>query len=536
MSLAALSVQLTELAQARPYDGPSRLRTLGACFHLFEHLTHPQNKTHLLAALLDSQSFWDGEQDVFNVAYDVCAAGSLLSVDGAYALAPIARHLCRTVSVPAWRKAVLLASILSAELREADAPPKIYQFWSGRCARPCVDALNAAMLVGHPAQHAACWVAYSYVADKLTDYQRSLLTSKTKLRLLESLFVSNLAFGDAASRGRKELGLLTRLLSSAITQDSFTDHFEASRCLLQFSVSIQKMPPLAQKQAFLSIILLQQALIHSFLLQKPALLPSVKHAPEADYAILCLQICEHLQGIHPDNAAFEPWRFTFGGSFDLLAQKPAALQSYLDGMPNDARWRLLVLESAVADLPDSSPTIPKAFNEAMQGLSHDTDKGLLELRHSVCLSLLLAFPHKLQTRIPVYLERVSADWQRMTERQVRLIFLSLYQLSLKQQAESLQPDAQLQEDVFGILRFIKEKEKLATTDQQKVLLLAYLDLLPFIPVHAFSKHLRQAAGRVEVADQMCKKRFAEVCTTEMDSERAMAVVRWRLGPQQQSML
>ncbi|CCG84024.1 protein of unknown function [Taphrina deformans PYCC 5710] len=302
-----------------------------------------------------------------------------------------------------------------------------------------------------------------------------------------------------------------------------------------------------KKSLFLSIITIQQAVMAS------ALRHSLMPGHSESMATKSLSILRNMQGINLDNAVFESWRFCFNLSLDMLANEPRALTRYLDNLLQssplsrnplstkfhktlfsknvddvDVTWLLIVVEST-STIIQSPDTCQRIFNHCFEGLIHmqgSQNKELMELYQSVVLSFFTSKYELFSSRGSDFIAHVLRDSTSITDRQFQVIFTSLYRLSL-----ASEPSKAI-EDPLHILSDIKDEfRKSQDVAVQEKLLSTIVQMLPIMRPSFLLRNLKYADASIQQLDtsNRLREKFNDVCTTEMDSERAVITVKYMLS-------
>lgn len=554
MSIVQLKATLKQLAEVKSFTELTRKTILRDVFSHLERLNNPKNCGIVVRALLES-SIWDATS-AYDTAYAVIGANTYISTEKAALHAQPILQVCRRSGVVAWQKAVLLAALLVAECRPKEPQSTSvvsgskygsqYITYTNNADKESVDKSNIS---------AALLVSLSYTQPKLSNYQQSRLSDDMKHNLTFGLYSSGLVYAVDSTpmesrRGFRELGLLTKTVVDLLDQSSARERMQPFLPLLNISKAVRHDRLLwtdrALKMTFLSILAVQQSLLQA-VLQNGI---DTKSSQYRTTAITSLQILRNLQGIHPDNSIYEMWRFCLHSSLDILSSCHGIAQ-YLDPLlmrsplalnplssttnkelfskkrdTEDLQWLLIVVE-ITANSIDSPDTLSRVFDHCMAQL-RDQDSALndtIELLHSVVLSIFTTHTDQFRARIFDYVRHVLEHDARISERQFKLIFVTLYRLSLREGFDYAE------EDPNRIVECLtREIENSEDGQRKKKLIATYLDLLPIIPVPFLRSHLIRAdiLLRSQV-DRQLDGRFIEVCSSEMGPERSLICVKYLLA-------
>ncbi|KAI1769028.1 hypothetical protein GGR53DRAFT_475446 [Hypoxylon sp. FL1150] len=289
---------------------------------------------------------------------------------------------------------------------------------------------------------------------------------------------------------------------------------------------------------------------------------------------------------------FQFYTFTFLTSLDIITRYPGACESFLRetqppppqtgnvvpspviqattlfylnvaehlplALPTPVCEELIIAPATAYLSPTSWLTSPANANPP-SSLTLD----LFESAHSAVLSVLSCPEHgaAAATHIPFYVDALLASFPaRISPRQFRVAFRTVVQIaSPPHPLSAVAPE--LSEILLETLRFraveggastaplpppVGEQPTITSTPQQQgkergdttqllseqtTLVLALLDALPHVPLHALEEWLTRAAETVNaVADsamrEVVRRRFWDVLAAEMDVERAALCVAW----------
>ena len=548
MSLPLLQSTLRQLS-APTLTRASQAQVLRHVFSLLEQLVNSKNINILTDALFHS-NLWTATS-AYDTAYAVLQSSRYLSSEKAAYWRSVLIRCCKAVETSDWHRAVFLAALLSADLREQQGPPTWYSSRGGYASH-YITAINQAMSLGGCKEDikASLLVSLSYVCTKLTSYQLRKFSDATKIGLIEGLYRSELVFSNDMSieskQGFKEFGLLTRTVTNLIEEAPVMNPIPSLETLLQTSWQARNNQLLwserINKTTFFSLMSIQQPLLACVLhFGSPASM-----GLQETSSTLSLKILRNLQGIYPDHSVFDNWNFCLNASIDMLAYSKV-ITTYLDSLlkestlaqnpllsPNkqlfskvrdseDLKWLLTIIEASSSTIK-SPATLDRVIIHCLYQLKavNDPSPEDSELLHSVILSLISAHTSQFRNRIPAYVEHVLAFNKDITDRQLSLIFSTLYKLSLIKTSE------QDPLDIIGALKRSIENDE--DDEQRRRLLSVYLDILSAIPAQYLRVNLIQADIYIRTCDQPSsfETKFVEVCTTTMDTEKAMICVEYLL--------
>lgn len=555
MSLNLLRITLGQLS-SQSFSPPERARTLQNVFTLFERLVNEKNVVILVRALFLS-SIWSGTE-AFVVAYAFTDATRYLSDDRATELRiAILKCVRDAKETPVWRKAIFLSVFIAAEMRDHKGVPAWYSS-KGKFVSAYIAAVNAAMtdVTCDINIKAALLISMSSVFRTLSAYQHTKIEDDTLVGLIDGLYMSRLAFGNQngskvsmGERGSRELGLMTKTILDIIDYTSLTSSISAISTLEGFSRARRQSfidgPEAISRPVFLSLVTIAQSLLINSARQ------SLDSRSRNELAIQALQLLRNLQGFHEDNSVFESWRFCFNISLDMLADGEHGLSDYfttlLESSPmsqfplssalcvglyskrkdeDDVQWLLLVIEAAALAVQSRS-TLTRLFDFCYDQLTRsDSRAENTELLHSVILSLLVSHKDIFRARMRGFAKYVLDHDEDISDRQFKLIFKTLYPLSIPTEVQGSTEDPQ---DILGLL---KRGIALAVEGQKRTKLVSCLiGLLPDIPAPFLLHNLGQVEPLLfsEPNDLELDSHFIETCTTEMDSERAIICVRYLMS-------
>lgn len=561
MSLHLLRSTLNRLQSTTPVAPQVRSVVLRDAFILIEQLINPNNVSLLVRTLLES-SIWL-ESDKLSISYDVVGAARYLSSEKATNLCSRIRLAAKKASCQDWRKVVFLAAIIVSEIHDLDGGVPPWYSARGRYVQSFLSATNnaSADVACDISTKAAILNTVSYVYPTLSPYQRTKFSTTTRLNCVEALFQSKMVLDyDSATveaqRGFKDLGLLSRIVAAMIEDSNEEDHGHAFDVLLHGSRVITNpgfaTSDIVRKSLFLSIITILQSLLSLTVRKKRRTKLDVASARSS------LSILRNLQGVHFDNTVFDSWRFCFNISLDMLASADDSLALYLDAIlvPSplarnplsstinkqlfsknkdeaDVQWILMILEKSADRL--QSPETPNrifeyCFSRLRAALSVAENKETAQLLHSVLLSLFSTHVEQFHGNITNYLELVLISHQAMNDRQLTLIFTTLYRKSL------LHASDREAEDPDRVLRLLRSSLRTrGASELNQRLLATYIEMLPIIPptyllinLRVVDEHLKHLGSPTDLS-----QRFLKICTTEMSSDRALICVRFLLHRSQE---
>ncbi|KAI1375000.1 peroxin 8 [Hypoxylon crocopeplum] len=281
-------------------------------------------------------------------------------------------------------------------------------------------------------------------------------------------------------------------------------------------------------------------------------------------------------------AAFQVYTFTYLTSLDILTRYPNACVSFLqDTQPPSAQragniipspviqaltlfylnaaehlplslptavCETLIITPATAHLSPTTSWLTSPANNPPSSLTLE----LFESAHSSVLSVLSCPQHSplAAQLIPFYIDALLSSFpSRISPRQFRLAFRTVMQIASPPFPISAS-HPELSETLLEMLRFraasaspeplLPLNEQQAANNgnvetqisEQTALVLALLDALPFLPLHAVEEWLTRAAEAVNaVADpamrDVARRRFRDVLVSgEMDVERSAVGVAW----------